>query len=569
MPYRIYQGKEILAHGPLTLRKGEIAVDLDSLALTIGNGLPGGVEIQSSGGGGGGATSFAGLTGQISESQIAIGTITSTQLRADNIGTATYVLTSNGMGGFHWVNPNQAGVPSYANVAYTGDYNDLTHLPALKTVSTSGSFYDLLDYPTVVSAFRNDLGYLTSATMSAYVTTATLNTAIASELGTLVGSSGTTFQVIQDLAAALTNTNTLQNITDALALRLRVDVNNQNLNPTQKSNAVTNLGLSPVAVSGSYNDLTDLPLTFSVPIASQSVLGGIRVGLGLTINPADGVLSLGTSSNVLGFGSPTSLKGQVTQTQGQTLFDSNYLYVAQSAFQPTNFVTNQTASSATSIITTIASQWQAQIQNAFPTYASGDWHIYNSTKTQDYSVTAITATNGVAYFTIDSLINYNTSDTFFIQTSDTWKRVGEMDEHGTSGQSIGGVTPTVKTVNINLPQGQAYGTTATLCAIDCTGITYGELAMSFTDSNNTEYYKGTMEVFLYPDLTYIIHPNIAGNKTDKVVLGFSNSSSGVYQNPANIIIPIYNGDKNVGNNQTNSTVTISQIKYTWLVRTNI
>ena len=56
--------------------------------------------------------------------------------------------------------------------------------------------------------------------------------------------------------------------------------------------------LAPVAKSGSYNDLTGkptIPSAYTLPTASASVLGGVKVGTGLTIDE-NGVLSLNVSN---------------------------------------------------------------------------------------------------------------------------------------------------------------------------------------------------------------------------------------------------------------------------------
>lgn len=55
--------------------------------------------------------------------------------------------------------------------------------------------------------------------------------------------------------------------------------------------------LAPVAKSGSYNDLSNkptIPAAYSLPTASATVLGGVKVGSGLTIT--NGVLSLDVSN---------------------------------------------------------------------------------------------------------------------------------------------------------------------------------------------------------------------------------------------------------------------------------
>lgn len=49
-------------------------------------------------------------------------------------------------------------------------------------------------------------------------------------------------------------------------------------------------GLPPVAISGSYIDLTNKPPAYTLPIASTSVLGGVKIGNGINI-ASDGTIS--------------------------------------------------------------------------------------------------------------------------------------------------------------------------------------------------------------------------------------------------------------------------------------
>ena len=59
-----------------------------------------------------------------------------------------------------------------------------------------------------------------------------------------------------------------------------------------------NADLAAVAKSGSYTDLTNkptIPAAYTLPTASASLLGGVKVGTGLAID-ANGVLSLNVSN---------------------------------------------------------------------------------------------------------------------------------------------------------------------------------------------------------------------------------------------------------------------------------
>lgn len=52
-------------------------------------------------------------------------------------------------------------------------------------------------------------------------------------------------------------------------------------------------GLSSVAHSGSYNDLSDLPLTVTVNTATASILGGVKIGSNISVTN-DGTISVAT-----------------------------------------------------------------------------------------------------------------------------------------------------------------------------------------------------------------------------------------------------------------------------------
>src|SRR5210317_1028998 len=92
-----------------------------------------------------------------------------------------------------------------------------------------------------------------------------VDTAVANVIDSAPGALDT----LNELAAALgDDANYASTTTTALSNRLRIDTNAQGLTSTQKSNAITNLGLSTVATSGSYTDLSN---TSSVVTLSGSL----------------------------------------------------------------------------------------------------------------------------------------------------------------------------------------------------------------------------------------------------------------------------------------------------------
>ena len=99
---------------------------------------------------------------------------------------------------------------------------------------------------------------------------------------------------IDDTTPSTTTTYSSQKIEDELSA-----LNEANAaQDTEIAKKANNADLAAVAKSGSYNDLTGkptIPAAYTLPTASASVLGGVKVGTGLTIDE-NGVLSLGVSN---------------------------------------------------------------------------------------------------------------------------------------------------------------------------------------------------------------------------------------------------------------------------------
>ena len=99
-----------------------------------------------------------------------------------------------------------------------------------------------------VATYLSNQGFATQSTIVAAIT----------------DSAPGTLDTLNELAAALgDDPNYAATTSTALGHRLRTDVNNQNLSNTQKSNAVTNLGLSGVATAGTFASLTGKPTTIA------------------------------------------------------------------------------------------------------------------------------------------------------------------------------------------------------------------------------------------------------------------------------------------------------------------
>lgn len=133
------------------------------------------------------------------------------------------------------------------NLLFDGEWMSINNTPVFSNVAISGSYNDLTDKPVI--SFD---GYATEIF-------------VATEIANLVNSSPVTLDTLNELAVALGNDpNFATTITTALGNRVRIDTNDQSLTTQQKSNVVTNLGLSNVATTGSYNDLLNQPTIMSI-----------------------------------------------------------------------------------------------------------------------------------------------------------------------------------------------------------------------------------------------------------------------------------------------------------------
>ena len=135
----------------------------------------------------------------------------------------------------------------------------------------SGSYTDLTNKPTIPTnnnELTNGAGYITASSLTGLASESYVNTQIANT----VDSAPEALNTLNELAAALgDDANFATTTSTALGNRLRVDTAAQGLTSTQKSNAKTNLGLSTVATSGAYGDLSGLP---TIPTNNNQLTNG-------------------------------------------------------------------------------------------------------------------------------------------------------------------------------------------------------------------------------------------------------------------------------------------------------
>ena len=245
-------------------------------------------------------------------------------------------------------------VPSDAKFTDTVYNHPTTHpasmITGLATVATSGSYADLSDKPTIPAAYSlpdattsvkggvkigsnltvssgtlsltkanvtDALGYTPPTTNTTYndMTAATASTAGTRGLvpapaagkqlsflrgdGTWVVPTNTTYPMVSS------EVNGIMAASDKAKLDgIAENANNYSHPSSHPASMIT--GLATVATSGSYNDLTNKPAAYSLPDATASVKGGVKIGSNLTIS--SGTLSL-TKANVtaaLGYTPPTT-----------------------------------------------------------------------------------------------------------------------------------------------------------------------------------------------------------------------------------------------------------------------
>lgn len=141
----------------------------------------------------------------------------------------------------------------------------------------------LADVEDKISTELSDSGYATQT----YVDT---------EVAGIVNSAPSTLDTLDELAAALgDDANFATTTATSLGNRLRIDTNAQSLTSTQKTNAVTNLGLATVATSGAYSDLTGTP---TIPTNNNQLTNGAGYITGITSSMVTTALGYtpGTSS---------------------------------------------------------------------------------------------------------------------------------------------------------------------------------------------------------------------------------------------------------------------------------
>ena len=204
----------------------------------------------------------------------------------------------------------------FANVAFSGAYDDLTGKPAI---------------PSRTSDLANNSGYITSSALSGYVKS--VNGAAPDSSGNVtisVSGGGSSGGGNYTLPTASSSTLGGVKIGSGLTINTSGVVSADVTASTLTAYAKTT-DLSAVATSGSYNDLSNkptIPSAYTLPNATSSTLGGVKVGSNISVS--DGTISV-TKSNVtsaLGYTPATTNNASFTgTTMVQTLTVSSVLNI--------------------------------------------------------------------------------------------------------------------------------------------------------------------------------------------------------------------------------------------------
>ena len=196
--------------------------------------------------------------------------------------------------------------PNFANVATSGDYNDLINQPTIPSVEglASEAYVNekvaaivIPEVPTKVSELENDSGYLTEhQSLENYITK-------------------------KDFATGLDAQNTS---TNALIRQVNERIDGITV-PTKVSELENDAGyLTEHQSLAEYAKKTEIPAPYTLPTASTSTLGGVKVD-GNTITIADGVISAKGGSGG-GTADVFTGVGEDTITTEKTFEDSSFSF---------------------------------------------------------------------------------------------------------------------------------------------------------------------------------------------------------------------------------------------------
>lgn len=204
----------------------------------------------------------------------------------------------------------------FANVAFSGAYDDLTGKPAI---------------PSRTSDLANNSGYITSSALNGYVksvngTSPDSNGNVSISVSGGGSSGGSNYTLPTASNSTLGGVKVGSGLTINTSGVLSADVTASTLTAYAKTT-----DLSAVAKTGSYNDLTNkptIPAAYTLPNATSSTLGGVKVGSNISVS--NGTISIAKSNvtSALGYTPATTNNASFTgTTMVQTLTVSSVLNI--------------------------------------------------------------------------------------------------------------------------------------------------------------------------------------------------------------------------------------------------
>lgn len=159
----------------------------------------------------------------------------------------------------------------------------------LKTVAFTGSYNDLIDKPEISTSGTLDTNNSSSLNVP------TSPESFGSNIDLHKISKTGSYNDLNNKPTIPTKSSDLTN--DAF---VRYDSANQNLSNEQKLNARNNIGAGTSNFDGNYNSLTNkpnIPSEYILPVATSTVLGGVKVGDNINID-SDGTISVSDTGKV-------------------------------------------------------------------------------------------------------------------------------------------------------------------------------------------------------------------------------------------------------------------------------
>ena len=223
---------------------------------------------------------------------------------------------------------------------FNGDYNNLSNLPSLKLVATTGSYSHLTDKISVSVAFPSVPGgnlTLNPATnvltfTPSKVTTIQVVTNSPNGVGSLVFEPNS--QVLTFTPPAVAGTYTLPTATNLVLGGVKVgsDLTITNGVINYSLPAATSTTLGGVKLEGTlFNTNTSGQLKYNIPYATNTEVGGIKVGAGLSIT--DGVLS-GFSGSYADLSSAPTIPAAQIQSDWTSTDNTSKAYIANKPVIP-------------------------------------------------------------------------------------------------------------------------------------------------------------------------------------------------------------------------------------------